>query len=384
MNWIIQSCRLLAETARGFRRTRPFDGLTIGTAIHLEPKTAALLLTLMEGGARVVATGNLMTTQPETVAALRSRGVKVVGELTGDPETHESYLREVLDHGPDLILDNGGDLFARFVKAPYDSLLGGTEETTSGRERLLPLRDRINRPLLVINDSPIKQMAENEHAVGQSVLESFMRITNRATNGRRVTVIGYGACGRGVAGNFARAHARVSVLESDPVRRLNALFDGFAVPERDRAISSADVIVTVTGSPGVISADDIPLLTDGVILANAGHLPWEIDVAGLLKHPDVVSCTEPTEGVKSLALNDGKHINVLTDGHIVNLSGPRPLGNSAESMDLGFTLQARCLESIARGHVSLGDCVVPVPRDIDAQVARDYIALVNRQAGLPG
>ncbi|MGW4967418.1 adenosylhomocysteinase [Nonomuraea sp. NPDC004186] len=378
LEWVLGSCRLLAETAEEFARTRPFAGLTIGAAIHLEPKTATLLLALRRGGATIVATGNLMTTQQETVAVLRGRGVNVIGERTGDPEVHAAHLRDVLACRPDLILDNGGELFARFLEAPYDSLVGGTEETTSGRARLLPLRERIARPLLVINDSPIKQFAENEHAVGQSVLESFMRITNRATNGLRVTVIGYGACGRGVAGNFGRARARVSVLDTDPVRRLNALLDGFAVPEREQAISSSDLVVTVTGAARVLTGADLRLLADGTILANAGHVPWEIDLADLLGQPDVVGTVEPTEGVTSLILGDGRRVHVLTGGHMVNLSGPRPLGNSVESMDLGFTLQARCLEAIARGLVPAGQCVVPVPPEIDAKVAHAYVALANR------
>ena len=147
--------------------------------------------------------------------------------------------------------------------------------------RLEPLRDRIGLPVLVINDSPIKQFAENEHAVGQSVLESFLRLTNLSTNGKRVTVFGYGACGRGVAANFRNAHAIVSVVERDPVKRLQAMLDGFLVPERDDALRTADVVVTVTGAEGVVTAADAPLLRPNAILANAGHFPWEIDAAGL-------------------------------------------------------------------------------------------------------
>ena len=141
--------------------------------------------------------------------------------------------------------------------------------------RLEPLRDKLAMPILVINDSPIKQFAENEHAVGQSVLEAYMRITNRITNGQRVTVFGYGACGRGVAANFRAAHAKVSVVDIDPVKRLQAHLDGFDTPHRDLAIASADFIVTVTGGRCVIGAKDIPLFKDGVILANAGHFPIE-------------------------------------------------------------------------------------------------------------
>ena len=154
-DWVAGSARLLQQTGDEFDRTRPFDGLRIGTGIHLEPKTAALLLTLRRGGADVVSTGNLNSTQQETVDYLRERGVDVIGGPTADPAEHDRFLRGVLATKPDLILDNGGDLFTRYLEDPWPGLRGGTEETTSGRDRLLPLRDRLEVPLLVINDSPI-------------------------------------------------------------------------------------------------------------------------------------------------------------------------------------------------------------------------------------
>lgn len=372
IDWVISSCRLLGAIGEEFERTRPFADITIGTGIHLEPKTVALLLVLARGGARVISTGNLNSTQPEAVAYLHARGVQVIGGPTSNPVEHDGFLREVLDARPDLILDNGGDLFTRWLEDPYPSLRGGTEETTSGRARLVPLRARLARPILVINDSPIKQFAENEHAVGQSVLESFIRITNRSTNGKRVTVFGYGACGRGVARNFAAARARVSVVEVDPVLRLKASLDGFAVPDRALAITQADVIVTVTGAPDVIAAPDTALFRDGVILLNGGHLPWEIDVAGLREGHDA---TAATDGIETIALEDGRRVHVLTGGHMVNLAGPRPLGNSVESMDIGFALQARCLETIALTNVGPESCVVPVPRQVDEAVATAFVAL---------
>ena len=214
IEWVGSNTRLLRQIAEEFRGSQPFAGMTIGTGIHLEPKTVALLLTLKEGGARIVATGNLNTTQADAVAYLREHGMTVIGEATRDAEVHKGFLQEVLASEPDLLLDNGGDLFDLWRRNPTGNLIGGTEETTSGRARLEPLRLSLNRPILVINDSPIKQFAENEHAVGQSVLESYMRFTNRVTNGQRVTVFGYGACGRGVALNFTGAYAKVSVVRS--------------------------------------------------------------------------------------------------------------------------------------------------------------------------
>jgi adenosylhomocysteinase len=380
IEWVIENCRLLAGIGKEFDSSRPFAALRIGTGIHLEPKTVALLLTLQRGGAEVVSTGNLASTQPEAVAYLRANGVQVVGGPTTDEAEHDSHLREVLACDPDLILDNGGDLFVRYLEAPYGHLLGGTEETTSGRMRLAPLRGQIGRPLLVINDSSIKQFAENYHGVGQSVLESFLRITNKMTNGRRVAVFGYGACGKGVAVNFKNAFASVRVVETDPVRRLEAHLDGFAAPDRAEALAEADVVVTVTGARDVVTAADLALLRDGVILANAGHFPAEIAVAGISAHPSVKDVYGSGEGIETLLLEDGRKIHILAGGYMVNLNGPRPLGNSIESMDLGFALQARCLEAIALSKLSTADVVVPVPRWIEDEVAGAYLAGLRGQA----
>ncbi|MFL5955575.1 MAG: adenosylhomocysteinase [Gaiellaceae bacterium] len=351
IGWAIANCRLLAAIREELGGTQTFAGLRIGTGIHLEPKTVALLLTLQHGGAEVVATGNLNTTQQEAVDYLVERGVRVIGGPTSDPGEHDAFLWEVVRSRPDLLLDNGGDLFVRFLEEQYEGLLGGTEETTSGRARLEPLRDRIGLPVLVINDSPIKQFAENEHAVGQSVLESFLRLTNKSTNGKRVTVFGYGPCGKGVAANFRNAYAIVSVVERDPVARLEAMLDGYLVPDREEALRTADVVITVTGAEGVVTAADELLLKDGAILANAGHFPREI------------------QGIES------GRVTVLGGGHMVNLAGPHPLGNSIESMDLGFALQVRCLEAVARHEVGAESCVVPVPAWIDEAVAAQFVAL---------
>jgi adenosylhomocysteinase len=378
IEWIGNSCRLLKATAAEFEKTQPFNGLTIGTGIHLEPKTVALLMTLKAGGARLVCTGNLNSTQPSTVEFLRSQGITVFATQTTDPVAHHESLQAVVAEKPDLLLDNGGDLLAIAAGAPYASLLGGTEETTSGRTRLLPIRAKLNMPILVINDSPVKQFAENRHAVGQSLFESYMRFTNRSTNGKRVTVFGYGACGKGTAACFRNAFSAVSVVDIDPVTALGAHLDGFSTPLRNEAIASADVLVTVTGFPAIITAADLPLIKDGAILMNGGHFPHEIDVAAFRQHPDVVRIDRyEADHIETLHLKDGRSFHALGGGHMANLAGPRPLGNSVESMDLGFTLQARCLERVARREVGAESCLVPVPADIDAMVASAYLDLAR-------
>ena len=379
IEWVADGCRLLKGIAREFAGSQPFTGLTIATGIHLEPKTAALLLTLKAGGARVVATGNLNSTQPETVDFLRGAGIDVIGEQTRDSGLHHGFLDALLDQRPHLILDNGGDLFARFLERPYQGLVGGTEETTSGRTRLKPLSAALSMPILVINDSPIKQFAENRHGVGQSLFESFMRFTNRSTNGKRVTVFGYGACGRGTAACFRAAYSAVTVVDIDPVVTLEAHLDGFHTPLREEAIRQADVIVTVTGHPGIITAADLPLLKDGVILMNGGHFPNEIDRAGLVADGAVAGhAGNAGDAIETLTLDDGRRVHLLGGGHMANLAGPRPLGNSIEAMDLGFAMQARCLERVAGRSLGAEACLIPVPADIDRAIATAFLDLARK------
>ena len=372
--WVDQECRLLAGIRAEFAQTRPFDGITIGSAIHLEPKTAALVRTLQAGGADVIATGNLNSTQPATVEYLRAHGVRVVGAATRDRAERARHIDAILDAKPDVLLDNGGDMFLRYLERPYDGLLGGTEETTSGRQVLEPRRADLDMPILVINDSPIKAFGENEHAVGQSCLESYMRFTNRITNGERVVVIGYGWCGRGVAKNFRNAHCQVTVVDVDPVACLRALFDGYRTAPLAQALADADLVVTVTGGGKTIGAAEIGLLRDGAILANAGHEPDEIDMTEIEAAPGVEARTTLPD-VRSITQPSGRTVHVLGAGHMFNLSGPGALGNSIQSMDLGFSMQSRCLEWVATGRVDARSCVVPVPREIDVEIAQRYLAL---------
>jgi adenosylhomocysteinase len=186
-------------------------------------------------------------------------------------------------------------------------------------------------------------------------------------------VYGYGACGRGVAAHFRNAFADVAVVEVDPVTRLEALLDGFSVPDRGDALSRADVVITATGARDIVTAADLPLLADDTVLMNVGHFPVEIDVPAL--RAAAAETVDAADGIETLRLPDGRRLNLLTGGHMMNLAGPRPLGNSIESMDLGFALQARCLEAVATGSATGTDCVVPVPAAIDAAVASAYVEL---------
>ena len=372
LEWTESNLPLLAALRDEFTAARPFDGLTIGVSLHIEPKTAALFRVLQAGGAEVVATGNLGTTQDDVARALEERGVTTYGRRDDSPEEHLANVDRVLEHRPHLLLDNGADLAAlvcRDGRLDPEHVLGGTEETTSGGNRLRSeLRDQVPFPVIVINDSPLKLIVENKHAVGQSVVESFMRITNLMIPGRRFVVFGYGWCGRGIAKYLRSLGGRVSVVDRDPIKSLEAAVDGFDVPEPEEALGWGSVFITATGHPGVIGADELALLPDGAILANAGHFDFEIDVPAL--RALVEQRHEPEPAVEELTLGDGRTLRLISGGRMFNLGGVAPKGNSAESMDLGFTLQALSLARLATDRSALVPGAQPVPRDIDEDAAR--------------
>ncbi len=369
--WTASNMSLLRSIGREFEDTQPFAGLRIGVSLHLEAKTAVLLETLQRGGAEVVASGNYGTTQDDIVAYLLGRGIDARGSRSDDLETHMRVVSSVVDAEPDILLDNGADLVSLVVERGAD-LLGGTEETTSGHMRLDgEFKDRIAFPIIVINDTPLKAIAENQHAVGQSVYESFCRLTNLMPQGKRFLVVGYGWCGRGVA-HYARSNgAHVCVAEVDEIKRLEAALDGFLVGSVLELIEDADVVITVTGSEKVVGSEAIAAAPSGVLLANAGHFPTEIDVAHLMSlTKDEIDLGE---SITRHVLNDGRTIDLVTGGRMMNLAGPYPKGNSIESMDLGFALQARSLERVVLQHADLPPGAQPVPDDINRSLATAFV-----------
>ena len=304
LQWTESNLLLLAELHREFELSRPFENLKIGVSLHIEPKTAALFRVLQAGGAEVVATGNLGTTQDDISAALRERGMRVYGKRSDTSTEHQQNIRDVLKHEPQLLLDNGADLTALVCTDSAfspQSVIGGTEETTSGGTRLRQdLKNRVPFPVIVINDSPLKLIVENKHAVGQSVVESFMRITNLMIPGRRFVVFGYGWCGRGIAKYLRSFGGLVAVVERDPIRKLEAAVDGYEVPELEQALQLGSVFITATGQPGVLVAEHFEQMSDQSILANAGHFDWEIDVPALRSLADKTS--EPEDAIEELTL----------------------------------------------------------------------------------
>ena len=340
-------------------------------------KTAVLLLALKAGGADIVATGNYGTSQDDVVAYLNDQGIDARGSGSDSLERHLRHVDSVLDSNPDILLDNGADLARRVIDRGL-AVLGGTEETTSGHNLLAgELAPRVNFPIIVINDSPLKALVENKHAVGQSTYESFCRHTNLMPQGKRVMVAGYGWCGRGIAQYMRANGCEVTVAEIDEIKALEAALDGFRVSDVATLIADADVAITATGVAGVIGADELSGAPNGLLLANAGHFPTEIDVPALNA---VTAERIPLGGALARhVLADGRSIDLIAEGRMLNLAGSQPKGNTIESMDMGFAMQARSLERVARDHASLPHGAQPVPDDINRALAREF----TRQMGTP-
>ncbi|WP_345763787.1 adenosylhomocysteinase [Diaminobutyricibacter sp. McL0608] len=377
IDWIRSRMPLLAQARAHFADTKPFAGHRIGMSLHLEPKTAVLLETLAAGGAEIVATGNYGSTQDDTVAALRGAGMTVFGARDDTLEQHEANVGAVLDSAPDILLDNGADLAAGVVERNAQaSIIGGTEETTSGADRLRgELAGALPFPVVVINDSRLKAIGENRHAVGQSIVESFMRITNLMVPGRHVVVVGYGWCGRGIAQYFRSLGAQVGVVELDVMKAFEAALDGFRVASLAELAGWADVLITATGRERVVGADIFDLLRDDVVLGNSGHFPWEIDVAALRADATVIDQVD--DGIERIHRPNGSRVVLLAGGRMFNLAGREPKGNSLESMDLGFLLQALSLERVATDAGSLRPGAQPVPDDIERLIAARFIAALG-------
>lgn len=371
IEWIRSRMPLLASAKQQFAESTPFAGRRIGMSLHLEPKTAVLLETLAAGGAEIVATGNHGSTQDDVVAHLRGEGMTVFGSRDDTLDAHHANVSAVLDASPDILLDNGADLAAGVVaRGSEASIIGGTEETTSGGLRLRgELAGRVPFPMIVINDSLLKAIGENRHAVGQSVVESFMRITNLMVPGRRFVVAGYGWCGRGVAQYLRALGGKVAVVEVDELKAFEAALDGYRVDSSIEGLADwGEVFITATGQPDVITAEHFPLFRDGAVLANCGHFPWEIDVAGLRAAASQVRALD--DAIERVDFADGRHVILLAGGRMMNLAGREPKGNSLESMDLGFLLQSLSLERVATGVSELLHGAQPVPDDINRLIAR--------------
>ena len=370
VNWIRSRMQLLRNVQEVFEREKPFKNKTIGVSLHLEPKTAVLLETLKIGGAKIVGTGNLGSTQDDIVEVLKSWGMTIYGERSTDKEEHLSNVAKTVSAKPDLLLDNGADLVELAIKNNLDeTIFGGTEETTSGDDKLrTKFLDKIKFPIIVINDSPLKRIVENQHAVGQGNVESIMRMTNLMINGRRFVIVGYGWCGRGMAHYLRSFGGRVSIVEINHIKNLEAIMDGFRVDTMKNLASWGQFFCTATSRESVISTEEFNIMPEGAILANSGHFPNEINVEALRKL--AINIVKIGADLEEFELPNGRKLVLLAGGQMIELAGTEPKGNSIEAMDLGFMLQALSLELISKYPEVLKNGPQPVPVNINNRIAQ--------------
>ena len=373
IDWVYDHMPVLRSIEEEFKQTKPFEGLKVAMSIHLEAKTAYLATVFKSAGADVYATGsNPLSTQDDVAAGLASRGVHVFAWHASTPEEYSHHLRCVLQVGPNIIIDDGGDLVNMMHKEYTDlipGVIGGCEETTTGILRLIAM-DRAGElqfPMMLVNNARCKFLFDNRYGTGQSVWNAINKSTNLIAAGKRVVVAGYGWCGKGVAMRAKALGAHVYVTEIDPVKACEAVMDGYEVLKMADAARIGDVFVTVTGCRDVIMPEHILTMKDGAILCNAGHFNVEINMAELEKM--AVRKEERRENITGYFLENGKSVNVIGEGRLVNLAAGD--GHPAEIMDMSFAIQCLAAKYLAehREKREAGNRTIPVPAEIDRIVA---------------
>jgi adenosylhomocysteinase len=379
IQWVRDFMPALSGIEERFRREKPFAGLTIAVSVHLEAKTANLGLVLREGGADVHLTGcNPLSTQDDVAAAVADLGVDTYGVYGVNMEEYENLLVETLKCRPHLIVDDGGDLINLLGGkcAQYgDRLIGGCEETTTGIHRL-HARERegiLPCPMMAVNDAKAKHYYDNKYGTGQSTWDAIMHTTNLIVAGKTVVVAGYGWCGKGIAMRAKGMGANVVVCEVDPFKALDATMENFKVMSMDEAARIGDIFVTATGCKDVIVKRHFEVMKNNAVLCNSGHFDCEVDVAALRS---MAAETFPRrQNIEGFRLPDGRTLNVLAEGRLVNLAGGN--GHPAEIMDMSFAVQALSLEWLAKHREGLEKKVYIVPDEIDDQIARVKLAAMG-------
>ena len=379
IHWVEAHMPVLRDIGSDFAREKPFAGLKIALSVHLEAKTAYLCRVLEMGGAEMHVTGsNPLSTQDDVAAALAAKVMDVHAVYGCTDEEYQAHLRSVLSVGPNIIIDDGGDL-VHLMHTEFTDLIpqviGGCEETTTGihRLRIMDRAGTLRFPMIMVNDADCKHLFDNRYGTGQSVWDGIMRTTNLIVAGKEVVVCGYGWCGKGVA---MRAHglgARVIVTEVDPVRAIEAHMDGFTVLTMDEAAKRGDIFVTVTGCDDVISARHFPMMKDGAILSNAGHFDVEVNVAALREM--AAEHYEARHNIEGYVLPNGKTLFVLAEGRLVNLASGD--GHPAEIMDMSFAVQAMSAKYLADHRAELHPGVIRVPHEIDDAIARKKLSTLG-------
>ena len=381
IEWVRHNMPLLSGLEEEFRETKPFEGVKISLSVHLEAKTAYLCLVLAAGGAQMYVTGsNVLSTQDDVAAALVEDGLSVFALHGATEEEYSRHIEMTLSQKPNIIIDDGGDLVGMLhTKRPdlAEEVWGGCEETTTGVIRLHAMDSQgvLRFPMVAVNDAKCKHLFDNRYGTGQSVWDSIMRNTNLIVASKTVVVVGYGWCSRGIAMRADALGANVIVTEVDPVKAIEARMDGYQVMTMKQAAPQGDFFVTATGCKKTITVEDMLLMKDRAILSNAGHFNCEIDMEGLEKA--AVAKKETRRNIMGYQLENGKWVNVIAEGRLVNIAAAD--GHPAEIMDMSFAVQALSALYVLRHHGELGNHVINVSDEIDDLVARRKLAAWGTQ-----
>jgi adenosylhomocysteinase len=373
IEWAGREMAVLRLIRERFEKERPLQGIRVAACLHVTTETANLLAALKAGGAEVsVCASNPLSTQDDVAAALCEQdGIDAYAIRGEDDETYYGHIRSVLDRRPQVTMDDGADLVSTLHKERPDQLgeiLGGTEETTTGviRLRAMAQQGKLRYPIVAVNDAMTKHLFDNRFGTGQSTIDGIIRATNFLIAGRVVVVCGYGMCGRGVASRARGMGAQVVVTEVSPLAALEAAMEGYRVLPIREAARVGDIFVTVTGDTTVIGREHLEVMKDGAVLANSGHFDVEIDKGAL--EAMAVERRRLRGSVDQYRLPDGRRINLLAEGRLVNLAAAE--GHPAAVMDMSFANQALCVEWIVRHAEGLENAVHPVRPEIDSEVAR--------------
>ncbi len=379
LKWARDHMPVSASIRERFLREKPFKGIKIAMALHVEAKTGIFALLLSEGGAEVrLASCNPLSSDDSVVDSLRKDYNYMVYAKKGETETeYYDNIKKTVEIAPDIIIDDGGDLTNLVASDPdlVKNVIGGNEETTTGVVRLKAMEKAgaLKFPMFDVNDAQMKHFFDNRYGSGQSALDGFMNATNILIAGKNALVAGYGYVGKGVAMRLKGMGARVTVTEVDPVKAIEAVMDGFNVDRMNSAIRDADLLFTATGMKNVVSYDDMLVAKKGIIMGNVGHFNNEIDYSSLEKRN--TEKVQVRNLVTEYRLENGNTVDLISDGRLLNLAAGQ--GHPVEIMDLSFALQALTAEYIVKHRENLSNKVYPVPEEIDYEVAKIALESMN-------
>jgi adenosylhomocysteinase len=373
IEWANQSMKVLQIIRKEFIKNQPLTGIRVSACLHVTAETANLMIALRDGGADVaLCASNPLSTQDDVAASLvRDYSIPVFAIKGEDNDSYYSHIMAAVDHKPQITMDDGADLVSVLHTkrtAELENVIGGTEETTTGviRLRAMAKEGVLRYPIVAVNDADTKHLFDNRYGTGQSTIDGIIRATNFLLAGSKFVVAGYGWCGRGLASRARGAGAEVIITEVDPTKALEAVMDGFRVMSMEEAAKIGDVFCTVTGNKNVLAKQHFSAMKDGAIISNSGHFNVEIDIPSLEKLSSSKRTTR--EFVEEYTMKDGRRINLLGEGRLINLAAAE--GHPASVMDMSFADQALCCEYMVKNHASLEKRVYTVPVDLDKRVAK--------------